>query len=704
MKKRLNTKAKLFGLALLAAGATVTIPAVIPAQAQAAEVTATTETVTETEKKTVTRTVRFYFKDDKGNTTPVKSSNGGDFVRTASATFERTVIKDKKTGKVLSAPAWGTTELAGFDSPVINGYTPDVKTIPAVTVSPEKLPKDLTVYYTENPEHKKTLSTESKTVTRKITYYRINDDGSTSQTWSKNQSATFTRSVTTDGNGKKEYGAWAQHTFNAEDVASMEGYTPDIKTIPAVTFTPDNPPSDVKVYFKKNAGSPTGTSGDKNVKAGISVIFTDGFGKVLKEQLVADGENAIAPAAPTREGYTFAGWDKSFSNIKEATFVAAKWVKNATQTLTEKKSVERKIFYFYDDGRKVIDTNGQHAIARQFAEFIRYNIKDAVTGKITYGQWKPVTWDKMKVMDVAGYLPNISEIPAITFTPDNVPVDIKIYYSKKTGVVAKVVKMDGGVWKIFRNGKIDTSYTGLDQAANGVWYYFKNGVQDKTYTGIARSTNGNLYYAKNGVWDTTYTGLAPYTDGKWYYVKAGRHMSYTGIAKSTNGKLYYAQNGVWNTSYTGLAQYTDGKWYYVKDGRHVSYTGIAKSTNGKLYYAHNGVWDTSYTGLAQYTDGKWYFVKDGRQMPYTGIAKSTNGKLYYAQNGVWDTSYTGLAQYTDGKWYYVRDGRHMQFTGVTKSTNGKMYYAKNGVWDTTFTGTARDATGSAYNVKDGRAI
>lgn len=551
MKKRLNTKAKLFGLALLAAGATVTIPAVIPAQAQAAEVTAATETVTETEKKTVTRTVRFYFKDDKGKTTPVKSSNGGDFVRTASATFERTVIKDKKTGKVLSAPAWGTTELAGFDSPVINGYTPDVKTIPAVTVSPEKLPKDLTVYYTENPEHKKTLSTESKTVTRKITYYRINDDGSTSQTWSKNQSATFTRSVTTDGNDKKEYGAWAQHTFNAEDVASMKGYTPDIKTIPAVTFTPDNPPSDVKVYFRKNAGTPSGASGDR-VKAGLPVIFTDGFGKVLKEQLVAAGKNAIAPVAPTREGYTFAGWDKSFSNVQEAITVAAKWVKNATQTLTEKKSVERKISYFYDDGRMVIDTKGQHAIAIQSAEFIRYNIKDAVTGKITYGQWKPMTWDKMKVMTVSGYTPSMSVIPAVTFTPDNIPKDIKIYFTKKSSKPSTNgytgLKYDNGQWNYYKNGSKNSTYNGLTYCNNN-WWYVKNGRLDKSYTGLVYHNNA-WWYIKNGTIDKSFTGLT-YYNNKWWYINKGKlDKSFVGLV-SKNNALWYIKNGTIDKTYKG---------------------------------------------------------------------------------------------------------------------------------------------------------
>lgn len=563
MKKRFNTKAKLIGLALLAAGATVTIPAVIPAQAQAAEVAATAETVTETEKKTVTRTVRFYFKDDKGKTTPVKSSNGGDFVRTASATFERTVIKDKKTGKVLSAPDWGTTEFAGFDSPAINGYTPDIKTIPAVMVSPEKLPEDLVVYYTENPEHKKTLSTESKTVSRKITYYRINDDGSTSQTWSKTQSATFTRSVTTDGNGKKEYGAWAQHTFNAEDVAPMEGYTPDIKTIQAVTFTPDNPPSDVRVYFKKNAGTPSGASGDQ-VKAGLTVIFTDGFGKVLKEQLVAAGKNAIAPAAPTREGYTFAGWDKSFSNVQKAITVAAKWVKNATQTLTEKKSVERKIFYFYDDGRKVIDTKGQHAIARQFAEFIRYNIKDAVTGKITYGQWKPVTWKTMKVMKMEGYTPSISEIAEVTFTPDNAPNDIKVYYSKNAGVTDTYtgVRLQNGKWTYVRNGKADYSFTGVAKSTKGNWIFVRNGIYDTSFTGVAKSTKGNWIFVRNGRYDAKFTGVAKSTKGNWIYVKDGRYTTgFTGIAKSTKGNKLYVVKGRWANTFTG--KYNN---YNVKNG------------------------------------------------------------------------------------------------------------------------------------------
>ena len=45
------------------------------------------------------------------------------------------------------------------------------------------------------------------------------------------------------------------------------------------------------------------------------VTFYDWDGTILATMKVPDGEAATAPADPTREGYTFIGWDKDFSNI-----------------------------------------------------------------------------------------------------------------------------------------------------------------------------------------------------------------------------------------------------------------------------------------------------------------------------------------------------------------------------------------------------
>ena len=58
------------------------------------------------------------------------------------------------------------------------------------------------------------------------------------------------------------------------------------------------------------------------------VTFSDGQGGTLKTEAVKGGKAATAPEDPTREGYTFGGWDKDFSNITEDLTVTAKWKQN----------------------------------------------------------------------------------------------------------------------------------------------------------------------------------------------------------------------------------------------------------------------------------------------------------------------------------------------------------------------------------------
>ena len=58
----------------------------------------------------------------------------------------------------------------------------------------------------------------------------------------------------------------------------------------------------------------------------FSVKFYDyNGGTVLKSQTVNYGGAATAPANPTREGYNFLGWDKTFDNITAATNVYGTW-------------------------------------------------------------------------------------------------------------------------------------------------------------------------------------------------------------------------------------------------------------------------------------------------------------------------------------------------------------------------------------------
>ena len=92
------------------------------------------------ESKAVNLTVRYH---GAGDQTPA------DQVQTA--TWTRTVTTDKVTGSVVSMTAW-TSDKANYKavpSPVIPGYSVDVKTVPSEAVTQENIVKD--VYYTAAP-------------------------------------------------------------------------------------------------------------------------------------------------------------------------------------------------------------------------------------------------------------------------------------------------------------------------------------------------------------------------------------------------------------------------------------------------------------------------------------------------------------------------------------------------------------------------
>ena len=57
----------------------------------------------------------------------------------------------------------------------------------------------------------------------------------------------------------------------------------------------------------------------------FSVSFVDWDGSTLIANLVALGGNATPPVNPTREGYTFSGWDKPITDVQKNLVVTAQY-------------------------------------------------------------------------------------------------------------------------------------------------------------------------------------------------------------------------------------------------------------------------------------------------------------------------------------------------------------------------------------------
>ena len=63
--------------------------------------------------------------------------------------------------------------------------------------------------------------------------------------------------------------------------------------------------------------------------ATYTVTFKDYDNRVLKTETVEEGSAATAPASPSREGYTFSGWDNDFDNVTSDITVKAKYTVNS---------------------------------------------------------------------------------------------------------------------------------------------------------------------------------------------------------------------------------------------------------------------------------------------------------------------------------------------------------------------------------------
>jgi len=64
---------------------------------------------------------------------------------------------------------------------------------------------------------------------------------------------------------------------------------------------------------------------DPEVPKTFTVTFKDWDGEVLKTQTVNEGEDATAPSNPSRDGYTFEGWDNVFTNVTSNIVVIAQY-------------------------------------------------------------------------------------------------------------------------------------------------------------------------------------------------------------------------------------------------------------------------------------------------------------------------------------------------------------------------------------------
>jgi alpha-tubulin suppressor-like RCC1 family protein/uncharacterized protein YjdB len=95
--------------------------------------------------------------------------------------------------------------------------------------------------------------------------------------------------------------------------------------------------------------------------ANYAVVFRDWDGQILSSQTVREGEAAVAPAAPSRAGYVFTGWDRPFAHVTGDLTVTAVYltikppVNNGAAVAADKEALE--ILFAPGDGENAVTQN-----------------------------------------------------------------------------------------------------------------------------------------------------------------------------------------------------------------------------------------------------------------------------------------------------------------------------------------------------------
>lgn len=94
-----------------------------------------------------------------------------------------------------------------------------------------------------------------------------------------------------------------------------------------------------------------------------TVTFVDWNGTILKTQEVEQGSSATAPNNPTRDGYNFTGWDKTFNNVTSDLTITAQYeiINVPSSPMVDKSATLRPISAVQDSGYNNTWTNISNA-------------------------------------------------------------------------------------------------------------------------------------------------------------------------------------------------------------------------------------------------------------------------------------------------------------------------------------------------------
>ena len=127
-----------------------------------------------------------------------------------------------------------------------------------------------------------------------------------------------------------------------------------------------------------------------------------------------------------------------------------------------------------------------------------------------------------------------------------VPADLSIYTEESVAALNEALNAVNRDLDITKQSEVDKMAAAIKKAIANLKIAHADGLANEA------AEDGNWYVYKDGSVDTTYTGLAANTYG-WWYVEGGKvNFNATGLVANEYG-WWYVEGGKINFNYTGLA-------------------------------------------------------------------------------------------------------------------------------------------------------
>ncbi|MBM6955549.1 mucin-binding protein, partial [Limosilactobacillus coleohominis] len=248
----------------------------------------------------------------------------------------------------------------------------------------------------------------NQTITRTINV--TTPDGQTTTT--KQVAKIFRDATIDDVTGEVTYGSWSEDTWADFKPGQLAGYTASQADVPAVTVKDGQKDQTVDITYTANEGT-------------VLIKYVDRDGNEIGQQVITGhvGDTIkVTPQFPENWVPVDPDTVPAEVQIKEENGqIIIVVVRHDEKDPVQTKKVTRTIM--------VTTPDGQTKTIKQVVTISRHGNLDLVTGQIAWQPWTIAQWDVFKPAAIAGYIPSLAEVPAVTVDSETTDQTVDITYA-----------------------------------------------------------------------------------------------------------------------------------------------------------------------------------------------------------------------------------------------------------------------------------